>query len=154
MNTNIPFGLLFEEAIHNAEIELPEIVYSPVQQISYAVVDKNKREPYVTMTGTLGTDTATRVRAEGTIDDDQKTEIFTATLGTETLTKVYAEGTDSDDQRDALIFTALGTETFTEVRIEATDSDKNRPLFSEKHIPFLGTETVTLVKNEDTDSDR
>ena len=107
---------------------MPEIVYSPAQQLSYVVVDKNKREPYVTMAGTMGTDTATRVRAEGTIDDDQKTEIFTATLGTETLTKVYAEGTDSDDQKGAVIFTALGTETFTEVRTETTDSDKNRHL--------------------------
>lgn len=140
--------------MQDPEIEMPEIEYSPIHQMSYAVADKNKQEPYVMSTWMIGTETETRVRADTTDSDDPKGTITVPTLGTETFTKVYAEGTDSDDHKDAQLIAALGTETFTEVRSEVTDSDKDHRLFSERYAPFLGTETVTLVKNEDTDSDR
>ena len=119
MKASIPFGLLFEENVRSTEVEAPRVIYSSTKQMSYAVLDSGELEPYVVSTCAMGTETFTKVRAEGTVDDDQNVKMFARVLGTETATKVASEATDSDER-----LPPLGTETITEVRSENTDSDR------------------------------
>lgn len=165
MNTDIPFGMLFEEKVPNLNYKLPEPIYDSEQNLSVILNKQGNLVPFVeNMSAVLGTETATKVRAEGT---DQDREICSS-LGTRTISEVRTEPTDSDDEKLNASFHAvtttrvkvetsdsnedrawafMGTETFTHVRQEQSDSDEDRAC------AFMGTKTFTHVRQEQTDSD-
>lgn len=127
MKKNLPFGLLFEETVQDDIREIPKILYSSTQQISYSLLESGEIEPYVITSLTMGTGTATKVRAEDTSDDDRVHDMYGVSFGTQTVTRVSSEPTDSDENRLSLCDSSiplLGTETHTMDKAETTDSDR------------------------------
>lgn len=148
--TNIPFGLLFEEAAPEPRgLIVP--TYDEEADLSYVVDSAGHRIPYVEFTAAIGTETHTRIASES-VDEDENRLGF---LGTETATKVRIEATDRDPEGNKpRPIVSLGTESVTLIQSESTDTDPEDDRTSPSiRRPLVGTDTFTEVKREATDKD-
>jgi len=152
--TNIPFGLLFEEtAPQPQDLVVPQ--YDEAADISYVEGPAGNRIPYVEIRSAIGTQTETKAQGEPTDTDpgDDRTS-FVAT-GASTFAEVRVESTDTNFEDDnARSFGRLGTDTVTRISGEPTDTD---PGDGQRYCNtwgfMMGTETVTKEAKESTDKD-
>ncbi len=140
-NDHMPFGLIFEEPLHNLPIKILP-VYDDIEDISVFIDEQGNKMPYVEYCGSLCTRTETRIVGE-TSDSDEEPE------GLRECNCYNMQGKIQLNSKLLHINSAIGTKTTTAVEMEQTDEDVDRNYI----FPLLNTQTATKTFGEGSDDD-